>query len=175
MGAYKIMADAASPEVQKKLELERRVSKSLDSDEGRKNKAYKDHLGNWTIGAGHKIRAEEKNLMEATLTDTQIDELKKKDIKEITDQVKYMTKNSKTPFNFDDLPIAQQEALVNLTFNMGYGEVSTWNNTLKFLSEGNYKEASKEILRGRTSDTASKYSTQLPNRSKRVSELMASA
>jgi len=169
--AYNI-SNQFSQSNQNDRELYERIGKAMESDEGRKSKAFKDTRGYDTIGVGHKIKEDEQHLLTADLTDKQINEMKQEDLETAVDQVRWMTKNHRNSFNFDSLPINQKEALVNLVFNMGVGEVSTWNNTLDYLEAGEYKEAGKEILRGRTKDKASKYAQQLPNRSKRVSKLM---
>ena len=53
----------------------------ITKEEGARNKAYKDSKGLWTIGVGHLIKADEQNLINATLTDEQVKELLKSDLK----------------------------------------------------------------------------------------------
>ena len=45
----------------------------IEGFEGKKNTAYKDSKGLWTIGVGHLIKPSEQYLLHATLTDQQID------------------------------------------------------------------------------------------------------
>jgi lysozyme len=155
-------------------ELINRVSETLEADEGRRTTAYEDTLGNLTIGVGHKITPHDEWMLEGELTDIEIDAIKESDIQNALDQARWMTKQHRNSFDFDELPSNQKEAVLNLIFNVGVGELSTWKKTLDLLAEGNYQEASKEILRGRTPDKPSKYSQDVPNRAKRVSQLMGS-
>lgn len=80
--------------------------------EGFKNKAYKDSKGYWTIGVGHKIMLPQENdLLTKVLTNFEVRELLKKDIKRFENAV-----NSSIL-----LPINQNQfdALVSLAFNIG--------------------------------------------------------
>ena len=50
-------------------------------EEGARNKAYKDSKGLWTIGVGHLIKADEQHLINTTLTDAQVEDLLKSDLR----------------------------------------------------------------------------------------------
>jgi GH24 family phage-related lysozyme (muramidase) len=191
MSVYKITEDHVES-TRKNKQLRENIYKTFEGDEGRINYVYGDKdpkikktrlksaehakelgYGEPTIGVGYKLRKGDEALYEMDIDDNWIDEKRNETVEEAIDYAKYIAKNHRKSFDFDNLPLPQQEALVNLVFNVGMGELRSWTNTLDYLAEGNYKEASKEILRGRTKDSVSRYATRLPNRSKRVSEQMA--
>lgn len=83
----------------------------LKREEGFRNKAYKDAKGYWTIGVGHLILPDEKELLTKTLTNAEVNALLKKDVarfeKAVNDSLK--------------VPVSQNQfdALVSLAFNIG--------------------------------------------------------
>lgn len=83
----------------------------ITKEEGSKNKAYKDSKGLWTIGVGHLIRPGEQHLMNATLTDQEVKDLLKSDLKWCSEAVE---SSIKVP-----LKQAQFDALYSLCFNIG--------------------------------------------------------
>lgn len=183
MGAFEITKEHVETS-RKENELRQRVIKTLELDEGRKAFVYDDATGkritsaeeatgNPTAGVGYKLREGDEHLYGLDLDDNWINQKRDETVKEAIDYARHIGKKHRKPFDFDKLPVNQQEALVNLVFNVGIGELSTWKNTLDYIAEGNYKEAGKEILRGRTKDSVSKYATSLPNRSKRVAKLLS--
>lgn len=79
--------------------------------EGVERKAYRDTAGLWTIGVGHLIKPNEQDLLTATLTDEEIDQLLRADLawaeKAVNDAVRVrITQN-------------QFDALVSFAFNVG--------------------------------------------------------
>lgn len=86
--------------------------KHLIHAEGKRNKAYKDTEGLWTIGVGHLIDlVKEKNLLTTTLTDKQVQDLFNKDLNRFENRVK---KTITVP-----LTAYQRDALIMLSFNIG--------------------------------------------------------
>jgi len=83
----------------------------ITKEEGARNKAYKDTKGLWTIGVGHLIKDDEKNLINATLTNDQVEDLLRKDLKWCSEAVEGSVK----------VPLAQNQfdALYSLCFNIG--------------------------------------------------------
>jgi GH24 family phage-related lysozyme (muramidase) len=200
MGAYKIMADAASPEVQKKIQLERNISNTMynpetgEGEEGYRQYVYDDATGleisspselskggNATIGVGYKLRKGDEWMYDEGIDDIKVQALKKATIAEATELSRRIINQTpktkgKPHIKFDDMPLAAQEAIVNMVFNNGSGEFATWTNTRKALVQGNYLEASKEIFRGRTPNSKSPYGSGVTaNRAKRVAKQLASA
>jgi lysozyme len=83
----------------------------ITKEEGYRNKAYKDSKGLWTIGVGHLIKADEQHLLTATLTDQQVEDLLKSDLKWCSEAVESSVKVPLTQAQFD--------ALYSLCFNIG--------------------------------------------------------
>jgi len=79
--------------------------------EGKRNKAYKDSKGLWTIGVGHLIKVNEQHLMHETLTDDQVEELFKSDLRWCDAAV---NDSIRAPLNQH-----QYDALYSLCFNIG--------------------------------------------------------
>lgn len=172
---------------EKQAQLMERLNKTIREDEGRRNYVYDDATGkrintpseatgNPTIGEGYKLRVGDEWMYANGIDDYKVDELKKATIEENLNLAKNIINQGNPKVKFQDMPVEAQEAIVNIVFNVGSGEFGTWKNTIRYLREGNYLEASKEILRGRTPDVPSKYASGVTaNRAKRVSALMASA
>lgn len=83
----------------------------ITKEEGARNKAYKDSKGLWTIGVGHLIKDDEKDLINATLTNDQVEDLLRSDLKWCSEAVE---NSVKVP-----LKQAQFDALYSLCFNIG--------------------------------------------------------
>jgi lysozyme len=83
----------------------------ITKEEGARNKAYKDSKGLWTIGVGHLIKPDEQHLITATLTDEQVAELLRSDLKWCSKAVESSVKVPLTQSQFD--------ALYSLCFNIG--------------------------------------------------------
>ena len=83
----------------------------ITKEEGARNKAYKDSKGLPTIGVGHLIKADESYLLNATLTDEQVNDLLRSDLKWCSDAVESSVKVALTQPQFD--------ALYSLCFNIG--------------------------------------------------------
>jgi lysozyme len=108
----------------------------IEKEEGAKNKAYKDTKGLWTIGVGHLIKDSEKDLINATLTDDQVKELLKSDLKWCSEAVESSVKVPLTQKQFD--------ALYSLCFNIG---ASAFKNStvVKRINSGDLKGAADAI------------------------------
>ena len=106
-------------------------------EEGKRNKAYKDVKGLWTIGVGHLIRPGEQHLIEATLTDEEVKELLKSDLKWCSEAVEGAVR---VPLNQN-----QFDALYSLCFNIG--PTAFRNSTVvRKLNAGDYTGAADAIL-----------------------------
>lgn len=84
------------------------------------------------------------------------------DIEEVFNDI-----NKRIP-KFKSYPFDVQRALVNLGFNMGVDGLMQFKNTLKLIDDGKYVEAGNNLLK-------SKYAQQVPNRAKRVSNMIKNA
>jgi lysozyme len=109
----------------------------IKKEEGFRNKAYQDTKGLWTIGVGHLIKADESYLLNAVLTDEQVKELLKKDLKWCSDAVESAVKVPLTQNQFD--------ALYSLCFNIG-GTNFAKSTVVKKINENDLKGAADAIL-----------------------------
>ena len=108
----------------------------ITKEEGARNKAYKDSKGLWTIGVGHLIKADEQNLITATLTDEQVEDLLRSDLKWCSEAVETSVK---VPLNQ-----SQFDALYSLCFNIG--ETAFKKSTVvRRLNANDYKGAADAI------------------------------
>lgn len=129
------------------------LAEMLEVDEGRENKVYEDSLGNWTCGVGH--------LLSKGFPDVVIDLLLLCDMKEARDEL------YKVFPQLDDLDEVRKLVLLNMMFNLGTANFLTFKKFLKAMSEGNYEEASEEML-------DSKWARQVKSRALTLSEMMRS-
>ena len=109
----------------------------ITKEEGAKNKAYKDTKGLWTIGVGHLIKSDEQNLITATLTDDQVKDLLKSDLKWCSEAVESSVKVPLTQNQFD--------ALYSLCFNIG-GTNFAKSTVVKKINENDLQGAADAIL-----------------------------
>ena len=109
----------------------------ITKEEGARNKAYKDTKGLWTIGVGHLIKADEQHLITATLSDQEVEDLLKKDLKWCSEAVETSVK----------VPLAQNQfdALYSLCFNIG--ETAFRKSTVvRKINENDLNGAAEAIL-----------------------------
>jgi lysozyme len=109
----------------------------ITKEEGARNKAYKDSKGLWTIGVGHLIKADEQHLINATLTDEQVQELLRSDLRWCSEAVESSVKVSLTQPQFD--------ALYSLCFNIGETNFKK-STVVKKINENDIKGAADAIL-----------------------------
>jgi lysozyme len=109
----------------------------ITKEEGARNKAYKDSKGLWTIGVGHLIKPDEQYLITATLTDAQVEELLRSDLKWCSEAVESSVKVPLTQAQFD--------ALYSICFNLGSANFKK-ATFLKQINEGKLKEAADSFL-----------------------------
>ena len=109
----------------------------ITKEEGSKNKAYKDTKGLWTIGVGHLIRPGEEHLIQATLSDQEVKELLKSDLKWCSEAVESAVK----------IPLAQAQfdALYSLCFNIG-GTAFKNSTVVRKLNANDLQGAADAIL-----------------------------
>lgn len=131
-----------------------REKNELILDEGRFLKSYKDQFGNWTIGVGHFLGP---NSIYADLvwTDEQVDSTFEDDFKDAEAEAQSAYKE------FLGLDGPRKGALVNMSFQLGYGKFSRFLNFFNYLDQGLYKEAAIDLM-----NTA--YARQVPARAQRI-------
>ena len=109
----------------------------ITKEEGARNKAYKDTKGLWTIGVGHLIKDDEKDLINATLTNDQVEELLRSDLKWCSEAVESSVK----------VPLSQNQfdALYSLCFNIGATAFKN-STVVKRINANDLKGAADAIL-----------------------------
>lgn len=113
------------------MRISKEGQKLIERFEGRRNTAYLDSAGLWTIGIGHLIKADEQWMRTATLTDAQVDELFRQDIAWAEQAVQRLFPRVAHQSQFD--------ALVSFVFNLGEG--ATKSGTLDdLINEGSSPE-----------------------------------
>ena len=133
------------------------LRQQLIRDEGSVSHAYEDSLGFTTIGVGRLIDARRGG----GLSDSEVDYLLNNDIAEKTAQVlaalPWASKLSET----------RRAVLINMAFQLGIGGLLKFKRALGSIEDGQYKEASMEML-------DSLWAQQTPERAKRLSKQMES-
>ena len=109
----------------------------ITREEGARNKAYKDSKGLWTIGVGHLIKSNEQHLITDTLTDEQVAELLRSDLKWCSEAVETSVKVPLQQHHFD--------ALYSLCFNIGETNFKK-STVVKKINENDLQGAADAIL-----------------------------
>ena len=139
-----------------------RLKKQVIANEGVRKTAYKDTLNNWTIGVGHLIRLpDEEYLLDKELTDLEVDQIFVTDLNQAIDDARKF-------IDADSIPDEAFEVVVDMAFNLGLPKLSKFKNFQQALKDKDFVKASEEML-------SSRWSNQLPNRSKRLAEIMRDA
>lgn len=123
----------------------------ITEHEGKRLDLYQDSEGIYTIGVGHNI--EHRGISEAVcelMLEEDIDEA-------ITD--------AKTFRWYDDLNAARQAVVTDMVFNLGLTRFSKFKKTIRYLEQGHYQTAAREML-------DSKWADQVGRRAIRLSEIM---
>ena len=105
--------------------------------EGKRNKAYRDSKGLWSIGVGHLIKADEEFLKTITLTDYDVQELFKRDLKWCDEAV---SSSVRAPLNQN-----QYDALYSLCFNIGADHFKQ-SEVVKHLNQNDYNNAANAFM-----------------------------
>ena len=108
----------------------------ITKEEGFRNKAYKDSKGLLTIGVGHLIKESEPHLINATLSDQEVKELLKSDLKWCSEAVESSVKVPLTQKQYD--------ALYSLCFNIGETNFKK-STVVKKINENDLKGAADAI------------------------------
>ena len=113
----------------KKLEYNN-LKKRIKLNEGFSTKPYKDQLGYLTIGYGHLILSNEKNLLNKKIHKKEFEKIFEKDFKkalnEFNDGLKTFASNKK-----------ESELLIEMVFQLGTKSCLKFKNLLKNMRKGN--------------------------------------
>lgn len=126
----------------------------LKRDEGLRLSAYKDTLGNWTIGYGHKLAMGFSQLL---WTKEQAEITLEHDIASAQNMLRL-----RLPWTID-LVGPRIGVLVNMCFNMSIEKLLEFKRTLELMEKGDWEQASVQMLK-------SAWATQVGDRAKRLSE-----
>jgi len=139
-----------------------RLKKQVIANEGVRKTAYKDTLNNWTIGVGHLIKLpDEEYLLDKELTDLEVDQIFVTDLNQAIDDARKF-------IDADSIPDEAFEVVVDMAFNLGLPKLLKFKNFQQALKDKDFVKASEEML-------DSRWAKQLPNRSKRLAEIMRDA
>ena len=105
--------------------------------EGKRNKAYQDTKGLWTIGVGHLIKPDEKHLINTVLTDDQVHDLLRHDLSWCDEAI---TSSVRAPLNQN-----QYDALYSLCFNIGADHFKQ-SEVVKHLNQNDYNNAANAFM-----------------------------
>jgi lysozyme len=127
----------------------------IERHEGKVAHAYQDHLGYWTIGVGRLI----DDRRGGGLSDKEIDFLLANDIERILDDLP-----KRLPF-WPRLTTTQQQALVNMAFQLGVNGLLNFKRMLASLERGDGETAEREALNSR-------WAQQTPGRATEVASML---
>lgn len=134
---------------EERLEVMTQLEKT---DEGLKQFAYKDSLGNLTIGIGRNLDARGISPDEARFLCMNDIDITDHELCKILPWVKYLPKN----YRF---------VLVNMGFQLGIPKLLTFKRMIECMKNLDSDGSSKELL-------DSKYATQVPNRANRLAYML---
>lgn len=132
-----------------------RLRETITRHEGSRLDMYQDTLGIWTIGVGH-------NIQEKGISPKVMEIMLQEDLEEAISELK------RSVSFFSRMPEQVQEALVNLSFNMGIPRLMQFRNTLAYLRDGEFGSAADELL-------DSRYAEQVGHRALEVADMIRTA
>lgn len=133
---------------------DQRLVHDVKSSEGCRLVAYKDSLGLWTIGYGHKLEAG-IDWEGHEITQDTADQMLAMDLDEADEQAQNLPEIA-------GLNGCRTNAVVELVFNMGYGHWLGFENARRALGDARWQVAHDQLL-------ASKWAAEVgPTRSQRL-------
>lgn len=152
------------------------VYEFIKSNEGYKNKVYKDPAGNLAIGLGFNL---DRPLAKGLFKNMGIDintvrqgkrVLSEKEIKQLfTYDLNLAVNNAKLFINnFDYIPYEVKMALIDMSYNLGLPRLSKFHNFKTALEAQDYTLAAKEMKN-------SKWYTQVKGRGEKLANMVANA
>lgn len=127
-----------------------KLKNQIKKNEGFRDRAYQDQLGHWTIGYGHLIKANEKNLLNKKYSKVFLNNIFKIDFNTAKNQYKKLYENKKIPHNI-------VEFLIEMIFQLGILGHLKFVKMNKHIFLGEYYMAALEIKK-------SLWYKQTPNR-----------
>jgi lysozyme len=158
---------ASSPATGGDTLLSKELIDQVKSDEGFSRKSYQCSEDHCTIGYGYNLDANPLGL-----TATNIEVLKRDGITEAgaSKLLVAVLENCQADLFkavpwVADLSQRRQDALVNMTYQMGIAGVLKFKNSLKLIKAGKFGQAAEALL-------LSKWAKQTPNRALRISNMI---
>jgi lysozyme len=125
----------------------------IRAEEGWRGTAYQDSLGYWTIGFGFLVDARKSDALPLAVADVWLDYKLQEKIASLDAHLPWWKKQ----------PEEVQEALVNMTYQLGISGLLKFKNTLSLLEAGDREGAADSALQ-------SLWAKQTPARAKRVTD-----
>jgi len=141
------------------------LSAQLIAHEGLRLRAYKDHLGYWTVGVGHLIDPRKGGDTRYHLSpETKIDKGEALGLlhDDVTKVVKQLDNQLPWWSTLDDV---RQNVLVEMAFQLGIAGLLGFKRTLRSIEDGDWHAASAGML-------ASKWAKQTPKRAEKLARQM---
>ena len=132
-----------------------KLKQLLIKHEAEVNHAYQDTEGYWTIGVGHLIDERKGGSISHKIS-----------MLILADDIAEKLGQCDRAFDwFDDLNETRKIVILNMVFNMGLGNFKDFKKTISYIEDGDYDEASVEML-------DSKWSNQVGSRATELSTMM---
>lgn len=178
---FKTGSPPATPAPVELTEFDKAIEAHLRVEEGDKPRAYRDHLGYWTIGIGRLIDSRKGGritdaerdiliandpsrrggtIMDWTLTPAERSMLLKNDVKRFTDAMRDWPAWKRVQ---GDIP--RMVAMASMCFQMGEKGFAAFVTTLAMIAAGRFSDAATNMLK-------SKWADQTPERAARVAAMM---
>ena len=152
------------------------LQKQIEKHEGKRNLAYKDTLGNMTVGIGFNLeRGDARQIIEnlganydkvynkqQALNDSQINILYNINLKEAEQVAQNFISN------FNEQPQSVQDILINMSFNLG-PQISKFKKFKTALESKDYQKAAFEMQNSRWYHQVKNRGIELTNQMKKVS------
>ena len=145
------------------MDLEK-LRKELETDEGRVDEIYLDHLGYPTFGIGHLITDNDPESdweVGASIDTVRVHEAFESDIEGVLSDCTRLYKD------FEDLPEEAQRVIANMMFNMGLTRLSKFKGMKRGVDARDWNAAADEMV-------DSRWYNQVTNRANRLVERMRS-
>jgi len=125
----------------------------LIKHEAEVNHAYKDSEGYWTIGVGHLIDKRKGGSISHKISMLILD-----------DDVNEKLGQCDREFDwFDELDETRKIVVLDMVFNLGIDGFKEFKKTVKYIADGDYAEASVEMLDSKWASQVGKRATELSN------------
>jgi GH24 family phage-related lysozyme (muramidase) len=137
------------------------LREDLESDEGRVDKIYLDHLGFPTFGIGHLITksdAEDGLPVGTVILSQRVEDVFEEDVELVCDDCIHLFPN------FFELPEAAQLVIANMMFNMGRTRLRKFKKFIAAVNESNWMEASAQMKDSRWYNQVTKRAQRLRDR-----------